>query len=97
MYSYCDINERRIFHNGGLNWHIEGLPKDDRVASFGFLKRPLRRYGSSKNLCTDGITRLSVLATGLFQAKQEIKLREYLTESWLITKTLFLSQLSIVL
>jgi len=97
MYSYGDINERRIFRNGGLHWHIGGSPKDNRVASFGFLKRPLRRYRNSKKLCTDGTTRLSVLATGLFQAKQEIKLREYLTESWLITKTLFLSQLSIVL
>jgi len=41
------------------------FPKDDKVASFRFLKSTLLRYRSSKKLCTDGSARLSVPATGL--------------------------------
>jgi len=48
MHSDCDIDERRIFRNGGLNLHIGGLPNDDRVASFRFLKSTPRKNGNSK-------------------------------------------------
>jgi len=48
MHSDWDIDERKIFRNGGLNLHTGGLPTDDRVASFRFLKNTPRRYGNSK-------------------------------------------------
>jgi len=45
MHSDWDIDERRIFGNSGLNLHIGGVPKDDRVASFRFLTSTPRSYG----------------------------------------------------
>jgi len=38
---------------------LGGLPKDDRVASFRFLKSTPPRYRNSEKLCTDGIARFS--------------------------------------
>jgi len=53
---------------------LGGLPKDDRVASFRFLKSTPRRYRNSKKLCTDGIARLSVPATGLVPTSSILRL-----------------------
>jgi len=47
-HSDWDIDERRIFRNGGLNLHIGVLPEDDRVASFRFLKSTASSYGNCK-------------------------------------------------
>jgi len=38
---------------------LRGLPKDDRVASFRFLKSTPQRYGNSKKICTGGTARFS--------------------------------------
>ena len=51
MHSNWDIDERAIFPNGGLNFILGGLPKDDRVELFRFLKNtPWRNANSKKSL-----------------------------------------------
>ena len=76
---------------------LRGLPKDDRVASFKFFKSTLQRYGNSKKILYGRYCKVIGPCHLTNSRKNEIKLREYLTEHWLITWRLLLSRLSIVL
>jgi hypothetical protein len=60
------LTKTRFLVMAALICIMRGLPNDDRVASFRFLKNTPQRYGNDKKkLCTDSIAHLSVSATGL--------------------------------
>jgi len=70
MHSDWDIDERKFFCNGGLNLRIGEVPKNNRVASFWFLKSTPRRYRKSKKnfvrTVLQGSPKIWGLSTGLY-------------------------------
>ena len=59
MQSDWDIDERRIFRNGGLKMHIGGIAQGWQSGIIQILRAHLGGMETAKKLCTDGIARFS--------------------------------------
>ena len=95
MHSERDIDERRFSVMAALICILGGLPKDDRVASFRFLKSTPHRYRNSKKTLHGRYCKV-LQNSGVWQAYYLCRIKSIKMHAWLLfTKAFAFSSVTI--